>query len=487
MFVCRTVFVSIEQRSSTPTLAAGRFQFHRYWLVLIVVLVADVMDLVDSTVANLAGPSIRADLGGTDTTLQWVLAAYTAAFALGLVTSGRLGDLLGRRRMFLVGMAGFTLSSLACGLAPGAGWLIAARVVQGLFGAVMIPQGLALVKVAFPPEDLQKAFIPFGPVMGLAGVAGPILAGWLIDANLFGSQWRSIFMINVPIGLAAFVLAWRCLPHQTGERRVARLDLGGVTLLTVASALLIVPLVQGRELGWPTWTYASLAGALVVLGWFTWSERRSSHPVIEPSLFRRRGFVIGLVFIAAFFMALTGFTLAFNLLMQLGLGWTPLHSGLSLMPWAIGTAIGAGLSGAVLAEKLGRATLQLGLGIAVLGMLGLWWTVGHYGTDLSSWSVVPALLVSGFGSGLVFVPLFGYILGDVSEAEVGSGSGLLNAVQQFSAAIGVAALGTVFFEKIASSGFVGATQVVLVLATVLYVVTLALVWLLPRVAQDELA
>ncbi len=204
------MFVSIEQRSSValPPAAAPR----SYWMVLVVVLLADVMDLVDATVANLAGPSIRADLGGGDTTLQWVLAAYTTAFALGLVTSGRLGDIFGRRRMFLVGMAGFTLASLACGLAPGAGWLIVARVLQGLFGAVMIPQGLALVKVAFPPEELSKAFIPFGPVMGLAGVAGPILSGWLIDANFFGSQWRSIFLINVPIGLAAFALACRYLP-----------------------------------------------------------------------------------------------------------------------------------------------------------------------------------------------------------------------------------------------------------------------------------
>ena len=459
----------------------------QYWMVLVVVLVADVMDLVDSTVANLAGPSIRTDLGGTDTTLQWVLAAYTAAFALGLVTSGRLGDLLGRRRMFLVGMAGFTLASMACGLAPGAGWLIVARILQGLFGAVMIPQGLALVKVAFPADQLGKAFIPFGPVMGLAGVGGPILAGWLIDANLFGSQWRSIFLINVPIGLVAFALAWRYLPRETGEDRSARLDLGGVALLTVASAMLIVPLVQGRELGWPAWTYALMVGSLAVFALFVWSERRSDHPVIEASLFANRGFVVGLVFIAAFFMALTGFTLAFNLLLQLGLGWTPLHSGLALIPWALGTTVGAGLAGAFLAERLGRATLHLGLGLALVGMVGLWWTVGHWGTELTVWTVAPALAVSGFGSGLVFVPLFGYILGDVSEAEVGTGSGLLNAVQQFAGAIGVAALGTIFFERVARAGFIDAAQLVLLLGAVLYAVTLALVWLLPRQAQEEYA
>ena len=315
---------------------------------------------------------------------------------------------------------------------------------------------------------------------------GPILAGWLIDANLAGSPWRSIFLINVPIGLVAFALAWRYLPRETGENRSARLDLRGVTLLTPASAMLIVPLVQGRELGWPAWTWVLMIGSLGVLALFVWSERRIDHPVIEPSLFQKRSFVVGLVVIAAFFTALTGFTLAFNLLMQLGLGWTPLHSGLSLLPWELGTAIGAGLAGAFLAQKLGRATLQLGLGVALVGMIGLWWSVGHFGTDVTSWSVAPALLVPGFGSGLVFVPLFGYILGDVSEAEVGTGSGLLNAVQQFSGAIGVAALGTIFFQRVtADGGFVGATQLVLVLATVLYTATLALVGLLPKVAQEE--
>lgn len=192
-------------------------------------------------------------------TLQWVLSAYTAAFALGLVTSGRLGDRLGRRRLFLLGMTGFTLASLACGLAPGPGFLIGARVFQGLFGAAMIPQGIALVKVVFPPDQLRKALMPFGPIMGLATVAGPILAGWLLHLNLFGSEWRSIFLINVPFGVLAGLLALRVLPRHSGEDRDARLDLRGVGLLTTASALLIVPLIQGRELGWPAWTYVLMA------------------------------------------------------------------------------------------------------------------------------------------------------------------------------------------------------------------------------------
>jgi EmrB/QacA subfamily drug resistance transporter len=470
----------IEQRSLKASSVAS-LPLRRAWLVLAVVFIADVMDVIDSTIANLAGPSIRADLGGSATTLQWVLTAYTAAFAIGLITSGRLGDLLGRRRLFLLGMAGFTLASLACGLAPGVGFLITARVLQGLFGSVMIPQGFALVKVVFPAEELRRALIPFGPVMGLATVAGPILAGWLLHLDLFGSQWRSIFLINVPVGVLAWTLGWCFLPHTSGEDRNARIDLGGVGLLTLASALLIIPLVQGRELDWPLWTYLSMAGAVIALALFVASERRSRHPVITPSLFGKRSFVVGLVIVGAFFASLSGFQLAFNLLLQLGLHWTPLHTSLTLIPWALGSAVAVGLAGAVLTRKLGRATLQLGLGIAVIGLLALWWTIAHRGGGLTSVTLAPSLLLIGFGTGLVFVPIFDFVLGDATTDEVGTGSGMLNAVQQFSGAIGVAALGTVFLARAShSTAFDNAGELVIGLAVVLYVITFALVWLLPR-------
>jgi EmrB/QacA subfamily drug resistance transporter len=467
-------------------LSVAPLPLRRAWLVLAVVFIADVMDVIDSTIANLAGPSIRADLGGSETTLQWVLTAYTAAFAIGLITSGRLGDLVGRRRLFLLGMAGFTLASLACGLAPGVSFLITARVLQGLFGSVMIPQGFALVKVVFPAQQLRRALIPFGPVMGLATVAGPILAGWLLHLDLFGGQWRSIFLINVPIGVVAWALGWLFLPRRSGEDANARLDPGGVGLLTLASVLLIIPLVQGRELDWPLWTYLSMAGSVIALTLFVVSERRSRQPVIAPSLFRNRSFVVGLAIVGAFFASLSGFQLAFNLLLQLGLHWTPLHTSLTLIPWALGSAVAVGLAGAVLTQKLGRATLQLGLGIAVIGLLVLWWTIVHQGGGLTSWTLAPSLLLIGFGTGLVFVPIFDYVLGDATTEEVGTGSGMLNAVQQFSGAIGVAALGTVFFAQVnegAAAAFDHAGELVIGLAAMLYVITFALVWLLPKHAR----
>ncbi|WP_269854814.1 MFS transporter [Streptomyces sp. RPT161] len=457
------------------------------WLVLVVVFLGEIMDLIDSSVANLAGPSIRADLGGGPMTLQWVLSAYTAAFALGLITSGRLGDLIGRRRLFLIGMAGFPLTSLACGLAPSPAFLIVARLLQGLFGSVLIPQGMALVKIVFPPELLRKALMPFGPIMGLATVGGPILAGWLLHLDLFGSQWRSIFLINVPFGVIALALGWRVLPRRGGEDPGARLDLTGVGLLTAGSTLLIIPLIQGRELDWPAWTYTMMAGSVVMLALFVVSERRSSHPVIAPSLFRKRSFVVGLMIVAGFYGALSAFVLVVNLLLQLGMGWTPLRTGLTLIPWALGTAVAVLLGGGTLAGKLGRAALHIGLSIAVIGLLALWWSTAHWGTGITVWKLTPSLFLTGFGAGLVFIPLFDFILGDATAEEVGTGAGMLNAVQQFANAIGVAALGTAFFARVghpSAHSYFAAAQLILAICAGLYFLTLLLVGLLPKHSQQ---
>jgi hypothetical protein len=230
-----------------------------------------------------------------------------------------------------------------------------------------------------------------------------------------------------------------------------------------------------------------MGGAVVALVLFVISERRSRHPVITPSLFGRRSFVVGLIITGAFFASFTGFQLAFNLLLQLGLGWTPLNTGLALIPWALGLAVAIGLGGAVLAEKFGRSSMQLGLAIGVLGLLGLWWTLGHFAAQLTAWITAPSLVVIGFGSGLVFIPIFDYILGDATIDEVGTGSGMLNAVQQFANALGFAALGTVFFAHadagVPGSFFTGA-ELVIAIAAALYLITLLLVGLLPPNARQ---
>jgi len=469
--------------TSSTTGSAG----YRYrWMVLAVVLIADVMDLLDATIANLAGPSIRADLGGSASTLQWVLAAYTLSFAIGLITSARLGDLVGRRRMFIIGMVGFTAASLACGLAPSAGLLIAARVAQGLFGATMIPQGLAMVKQSFPPEQLNKAFIPFGPVMGLAAVLGPIIAGVLIDADLFGSGWRMCFLINLPVGIAASYLAFRYLPEVPKSDRVQRLDLLGTLLITAASAALIFPLVQGHEAGWPAWTFVLMGLSVVLFGLFAWNERRSDQPLIEPSLFRNRAFVAGLLVLTTFFLAMSGFMLVYNLFVQLGMGFKPLAAGLALTPFAFGIALGSALSGAWLGPKLGRLVLHLGLSILVVGMIALALTVEHSGVDVSAWAMAPGTLIAGVGCGLIFPPLFDLILADLDDNEVGSGAGLLNAVQQFGGAAGVAAIGTIFFELLPDRGYTDSFGVVIGVTIACWVVTFLVAFLLPKKAREAM-
>jgi hypothetical protein len=223
--------------------------------------------------------------------------------------------------------------------------------------------------------------------------------------------------------------------------------------------------------------------AAFALALFVISERHSQHPVITPSLFRKRSFVVGLVIVAGFFASLSAFVLVINLLLQLGMRWTPLQTGLTLVPWALGTAVAVLLSGAVLAEKLGRASLHLGLSIAVIGLLALWWSIAHWGADITVWKLAPALLLTGFGSGLVFVPMIDFILGDATTEEVGTGAGMVNAVQQFAGAIGVAALGTVFFARVGhptAGSYFAAAELVFGIAAGLYFLTLLLVGLLPR-------
>src|SRR3989440_6599183 len=405
------------------------------WLVLAVILAAEIMDLLDGTVVNIAAPTIRKDLGGTYTAIQWIAAGYTLAFAVMLITGGRLGDIVGRKRMFLLGAVGFTLSSVACAFAQSPEMLITSRILQGALGAVMIPQGFGVIKMIFPPKEMAAAFGSFGPVLGLSAVCGPILAGALIDADWFGTGWRMIFLINLPLGVLAFVGAARFMP-ESRSARASRLDLPGMILVVAGSLLLVYPLVQGRGLGLPLWTYAMMSGSLPVFGGFVWCERRREHsPLIEAGLFAKRAFTGGLAVILGFFAAMLGFMLVFGLYLQIGLGYRPLSAGLAMAPWALGTAIGAALSGALLGPKFGRPVIHAGLLVMAPVLGGMWFVPREL-----------AIFVAGFGTGLVLAPLFNVILAGGEDHEVGTASGVLNAVQQLGATVGVAVVGTVFFS-----------------------------------------
>jgi EmrB/QacA subfamily drug resistance transporter len=462
----------------------------RRWLILFVVLAAEIMDLLDGTIVNVALPTSERHRHASDAALQWIAGGYALALAIGLVVGGRLGDRHGRRRMFLIGAAGFTVASTVSGLADSTEMLVAFRLAQGAFGALLIPQGLGIMRDVFPEDELSKAFALFGPVIGGAAVLGPIIGGLLVGSGLLGG-WRLVFLVNLPVGALAVAGAALLLP-ETRAPHAPRLDpLGGV-LVGAAMLALIYPLIQGRQSGWPAWTFVVLAAGVVLLGIFAAQQvartRAGRDGLIEPTLFANRGYTAGTLVLLVFFLGMTGFMFALTLFLQLGEGFSALRAGLTFVPWSAGLAVGAGLSGGLLAPRWGRHVLEAGAVVSLAGTLLLVHEVAN--GFVSTWDVLPGLLVSGLGMGVIVAPLFDIIIAAVTERELGSASGVLNAVQQLSAAAGVAVLGTVFFDTLGAGAlgrahFHHALGRTLWIDSGLIVVALLLMPLMPRRARAE--
>ncbi|WP_433252191.1 MFS transporter [Streptosporangium sp. CA-135522] len=460
------------------------------WLGLFAILTATLMNLLDASIVNVALPVIQRELGGSYATMQWIAAGYTLVLAVGLLTGGRLGDMYGRRRMLLGGAAGFVIASLACAAAWSPETLIAGRMLQAAFGAVMVPQCFGLIRDLFPGPEQAKAWGLFGPSIGLATILGPIVAGLLIKADPAGTGWRSIFLINLPLGLFALLAGARALPRTAGNRS-AKLDLVGVVIAGTGMGLLVYPLVQGRELGWPAWIWAVLGASVIVLAGFVFHQRRRSAsgrtPLVELSVFARRSYASGVVFVIAFSIAIIGFSLALGFLLQLGLRHTPIGASLAMAPWAVGAFVGS--AAGAMAPKLGRKTLHIGLAVMAAGIAGAYAVFQISGVELGAWHLALPLLVSGAGMGMIFVPLFDIIMGEIQDHEVGSASGALESVQQLSAALGVAILGTVFFDRFTAPGApdanaLAATGQVTLIALVLTVAAFAIGFLLPKNARQ---
>lgn len=470
--------------TAVPPPAESRIHRHR-WLILAVVLMAEVMDLLDGTIMTVAAPTIRADLGGSTATIQWLTAAYTLPFAVLLITGGRLGDLFGRRRMFVLGAVGFTAGSLVSALAQSPEMLLATRAVQGAFGALLIPQGFGAIKEAFR-DDLGKAMTAFGPVMGMSAVLGPILAGVLIDADAFGSGWRMIFLINLPVGVAAVAGALRFFPADVRKKDLA-LDLGGMALVTASALALIYPLVQGRELGWPVWAFGLMGAGVAGLGAFgAWEARQRDAALVPPSLMRNAAYTGGMVTAVGFFAAMVGVMLVVSVFCQLGLGFSPAHTGVTLAPLPLGIAVTAPLSFS-LVPRFGRKVIQAGIVLNAAGLVLLAVVVGSEGMGVGAWGMAPGALVAGLGMGLVLSPLFDLILSGVADRDVGSASGVLNAVQQLSSAIGVAVVATAFFAFLDHGDIPSSAVEYTALATTgLLGLALALSFLLPERMRKDL-
>lgn len=416
---------------------------------MVVLIAANFMDLMDTTVVNVALPSIQSDLAATGGQLEWMVGAYTLGLAAMLVTGGRLGDILGIRRVFMIGIVGFTLASLGAATAGAADWLIVARAAQGAFAGLMVPQVLAGVQALYPPAERAPIYGLVGFVTGSASVIGPILSGWLISSGSFGLEWRAIFLINVPVGVALTVVAAKVVPNARAARP-PRLDLAGAGLLTAAIVCLALPLIDGREAGWPWWSWTLLGAAPVLIAAFAaWQfacERSGRTPLIPVHLLRNRGYAAGNVVNFCFQAGLVGIFLVLTLYVQQALGFTALSSGLVWLGFSLGTLAGS-IAAAPLVGRMGPRLMSIGATLAAGAVIAVTAMCPAPGGTQPHWPVLSAVLtIGGIGMGLLIVPLFDAALATVPTADAGSASGALSTVQQIGGTLGVALIGAVFYS-----------------------------------------
>ncbi|WP_432840181.1 MFS transporter [Dactylosporangium sp. CA-092794] len=469
--------------TTTAPTGAGAISTRAMWAILGLVLLADALDMIDSTITNIAAPTIARDLAGGEGLIKWLGTAYMLAMGVLLVTGGRLGDKFGQRRLFLTGMAGFTAASAVAGLAPNPAVLILARIVQGAFGALLIPQGAAIMTKAFSRDLLTKAFSLFGPLLGLATVGGPVLAGFVIDADLFGLSWRPIFLINVVLGVAGLAIASRILPADEGDRATV-LDGWGAGLLAATMFGLLYGLVEGSANGWSPAAILAVIGGLVAFVLFAYRQRTAAYPLIKPSLLGNRGFSSGLLTGLAVFAATTGLIYVLSLFIQQGLHVSPRNASFALLPLTLGIIASAFAAMGGLVARLGRTLIFIGLAVVLAGGAWILALTVTAGTGLSLWALAPALFVTGVGMGCCYSTVFDVALGDIDPDEAGSASGSLSSVQQLAAGIGSAAITSIFFHA-AGAGLAHAVTVTLVVALCLVAIGFPLVTLMPRNAPAE--
>jgi EmrB/QacA subfamily drug resistance transporter len=437
-------------RSPDSALLVGK----RRWWALATMQTGVFMAILDVFITNVAVPAIRTDLAASFAEVQLVIAAYSIAYGVSLITGGRLGDLYGRRRMYAIGMAGFVVASVLCGLAPTAATLIAARVLQGIAAAVMFPQVFAMMRVCYAPAEQATAFAVMGAVLGLSAIAGQMLGGFLIATDPAGLGWRAVFLINLPIGAVALV-ATALFLRESHAPGVTRLDLGGVGLASVSLLLLLMPLVLGREAGWPLWAFVCLAAFVPAGAAFLAHQRaitaRNGVPLLVLALFRERAFSVGIAMILIYYTTLVSFFLTTTLTLQIGLERDALHAALVLL--LPGTVfLLASIATPRLMRRFGHRLLSAGVAIAALGFAG---------TSLAAWlgllgasglGLVPWMTVTALGQGLFMTPLFGVILGSIRGAHAGSAAGVLSTMQQVGGALGVALVGIIYFGVVDAGG-----------------------------------
>jgi EmrB/QacA subfamily drug resistance transporter len=448
--------VTAPDRATPSPLAGDDYEPdpHR-WRALIVVLVAGFMVLLDVSIVNVALPSIARGLGADDSDLQWVVSGYALAFGLVLVAGGRIGDARGRRPTLMLGLAIFTLASAACGLAQNALMLVIARLVQGLGGGLVTPQNSGLIQGLFRGEERGRAFGLFGAVVGVSTAIGPLLGGLLIQLGGAQDGWRWIFFVNLPVGIVAMVLAVRTVPHrrrEKGER--TDYDPVGAVVLGVATVLVLLPFVESRTWsGGLKWTL--MVPAALLFAAFVWWERRyrtrGREPMVDLALFGRRSYTFGATLGLAYFAGFTAVFFIYAQFLQDGKGYTALESGLASTPFAVGAAVASGLGGRVV-TRMGPKLVAGGLVLVIVGLLAGWVAIGLVHSTAVGFAVAAPFLVAGLGSGLVVAPNQTLTLSEVPPRQGGAAGGVLQTGQRIGSAAGIAAVGSLFYSRLAGTG-----------------------------------
>lgn len=420
----------------------------RRWMALVILLTGAFLPPLDFFIVNVALPSIREDFRASASTMQLIISGYATTYAVMLITGGRLGDLYGRRNVFLAGMVGFAAASALCGFAWSPAALVAGRILQGFAAAIMAPQALASINAIFPDHEKSKALSFYALTFGVASMVGLFLGGALIALDILGLGWRAIFLINLPVIAVAAPSAFIML-RETRSERPSKLDLGGALLIAIALSALIAPLIEGREQGWPIWLILMLAMSLPFFLLFWRHEKHlestGRDPILAPSLLQNRGLMRGLL-AALFFYSLAAFWLIFSVYQQGGLGLTPFEAGLAILPAAVGFVLGPFASERIL-RVFGRFSAGAGM---VLQAAGLFGTAALISNGLPQF-LFAALFLIGAGQGIALPNLVKSIVQRVDRTQSGLASGLVNSMFQIGGALVAAIVGGLFFSILGSA------------------------------------
>jgi EmrB/QacA subfamily drug resistance transporter len=442
-------------RSSVDGRVAPEQADPRRWRALAVTQLAAFMILLDVSIVNVALPSIERDLGVSAGTVQWVVSGYALTLGLALVPAGRLGDTLGRRRMFLVALSAFVVTSALTGAAPTVGLLIAARLLQGVAGGMLVPQNSGLIQELFRGAERGRAFGILGSTVGLATAAGPVIGGLILAVITGPDGWRWVFYVNVPIGLVALVLAARLVPStRVGGWRETHLDLVGSLLLGGGVLCLLLPLVETQAGGLARRWYLFVLAVLLLGAFARWegrTVRRGRQPLLDPRLARTPGYAAGSAIALVYYVGFTGIGLVFALFFQDGLGYSPLRSGLAVTPLAAGVAAAAVIAGR-LVSRIGRWLTVSGLATVAAGLAATALVLRYVGGDPAAWATAAPLLVAGLGGGMVTSPNITLTLESVPVEMAGAAGGALQTAQRIGSAIGTAVLAGVFYQVLVRTG-----------------------------------